>query len=80
MLVLLLAFDQRLASGTSLAAIVPTASVGVVSYAIHGSVAWIPAVILAVGSVGRADRFVAARPHPAEPLRWGSSPSSSSSS
>jgi uncharacterized membrane protein YfcA len=30
---------------------VPTASVGVVSYAIHGSVAWIPAVILAVGSV-----------------------------
>ncbi len=51
MLVLLLGFDQKLASGTSLAAIVPTAAVGVVSYAIHGSVAWIPAVILAVGAV-----------------------------
>ncbi len=51
MLVLLLRFDQRLAAGTSLAAIVPTASVGVVSYALHGSVAWIPALILAAGAV-----------------------------
>lgn len=51
MLVLLLGFDQRLAAGTSLAAIVPTATVGVVSYAIHGSVAWIPALILAGGAV-----------------------------
>lgn len=51
MLVLLLGFDQRLASGTSLAAIVPTAAVGVVSYAVHGSVAWIAGIILAVGAV-----------------------------
>lgn len=51
LLVLLLHFDQRLAAGTSLAAIVPTASVGVVSYAISGSVAWIPALILAAGAV-----------------------------
>lgn len=51
MLVLLLGFGQKFASGTSLAAIVPTAAVGVVSYAIHGSVAWIPGVILAVGAV-----------------------------
>nr|WP_267920646.1 sulfite exporter TauE/SafE family protein [Microbacterium sp. Au-Mic1] len=51
LLVLLLAFDQRLGAGTSLAAIVPTALVGVVSYAVHDSVAWIPALILAVGSV-----------------------------
>ena len=51
MLVLLLGFDQKLAAGTSLAAIVPTATVGVVSYAIHGSVAWIPALILAAGAV-----------------------------
>ncbi|MBN9172149.1 MAG: sulfite exporter TauE/SafE family protein, partial [Microbacterium sp.] len=49
LLVLLLRFDQRLASGTSLAAVVPTAIVGVISYAVHGSVAWIPAVILAAG-------------------------------
>lgn len=51
MLVLLLAFDQRLASGTSLAAVVPTAIVGIVSYASNDEVAWIPAVILAAGAV-----------------------------
>lgn len=51
LLVLLLKFDQRLAAGTSLAAIVPTATVGVISYAVHGSVAWIPALILALGAV-----------------------------
>jgi hypothetical protein len=51
LLVLVLGFDQRLAAGTSLAAIVPTATVGVVSYALHGSVAWIPALLLAAGAV-----------------------------
>ncbi|WP_350351460.1 sulfite exporter TauE/SafE family protein [Microbacterium sp. A8/3-1] len=51
LLVLFLHFNQRLGAGTSLAAIVPTATVGVVSYAIHGSVAWVPALILAAGSV-----------------------------
>ncbi|MBS1673903.1 MAG: sulfite exporter TauE/SafE family protein [Actinobacteria bacterium] len=51
LLVLLLSFDQRLGAGTSLAAIVPTATVGVISYAINDSVAWIPALILALGSV-----------------------------
>ncbi|WP_424980911.1 sulfite exporter TauE/SafE family protein [Microbacterium sp. S308A+] len=51
LLVLVLGFDQRLAAGTSLAAIVPTASIGVISYAASGSVAWIPALILAVGAV-----------------------------
>ncbi|MEN0023640.1 sulfite exporter TauE/SafE family protein [Microbacterium sp. LWO14-1.2] len=51
LLVLFLHFNQRLGAGTSLAAIVPTATVGVVSYAVHGSVAWIPALILAAGSV-----------------------------
>ena len=51
LLLLFLRFEQRLAAGTSLAAIVPTATVGVVSYAVHGSVAWIPALILAAGAV-----------------------------
>ena len=51
LLVLALGFDQRLAAGTSLAAIVPTATVGVVSYALHDSVAWIPALLLAAGAV-----------------------------
>ena len=50
-IVLLLGFDQKLASGTSLAAIVPTATVGVISYAIHGSVDVVVAMILAAGSV-----------------------------
>ncbi|PZU44791.1 MAG: sulfite exporter TauE/SafE family protein [Microbacterium sp.] len=72
MLVLLLGFDQRLAAGTSLAAIVPTAAVGVVSYALHGSVAWIPAIILAVGAVFGAQigTWLLAR-LPQNALRWG---------
>ncbi len=51
MLVLVLAYPQRLASGTSLAAIIPAASVGVISYALSSDVAWIPALILAAGAV-----------------------------
>lgn len=51
LLVLALSYDQRLAAGTSLAAIVPTATVGVVSYALNDAVAWIPALVLAAGAV-----------------------------
>lgn len=51
LLVLGLSFDQRLAAGTSLAAIVPTATVGVISYALNDAVAWIPALLLAAGAV-----------------------------
>jgi uncharacterized membrane protein YfcA len=51
LLVLVLGYPQRLASGTSLAAIIPAASVGVISYALSGDVAWIPALILAAGAV-----------------------------
>lgn len=50
-LVIAAGFDQRLAAGTSLAAIVPTATVGVISYATTGNVNWIAAGILAIGSV-----------------------------
>jgi hypothetical protein len=50
-LVLLLRYEQRRATGTSLAAIVPIATVGVISYATSGDVAWIPALILAAGAV-----------------------------
>ncbi len=72
MLVLLLGFDQRLAAGTSLAAIVPTASVGVISYAMTGSVAWIPAIILAVGAVigAQIGSWLLAK-IPQNALRWG---------
>ncbi|WRS30891.1 sulfite exporter TauE/SafE family protein [Actinomycetaceae bacterium MB13-C1-2] len=47
-------FSQRLASGTSLATIVPLASVGVISYASHGSVSWIGALLLALGAIAGA--------------------------
>lgn len=72
LLVLLLHFDQRLAAGTSLAAIVPTATVGVISYAAHGSVAWIPALILAVGAVigAQVGTWLLARISQ-NALRWG---------
>ncbi|GAA5025761.1 sulfite exporter TauE/SafE family protein [Microbacterium fluvii] len=72
MLVMLLRFDQRLAAGTSLAAIVPTASVGVVSYAVHGSVAWIPALVLALGAVFGAQLGTWLLPRISQTaLRWG---------
>ncbi|TFC17404.1 sulfite exporter TauE/SafE family protein [Cryobacterium algoritolerans] len=50
-LVLMLGYGQRLAAGTSLAAIVPTATVGALSYGVTGNVAWIAALILAGGAV-----------------------------
>lgn len=72
MLVLLLKFDQRLAAGTSLAAIVPTATVGVISYAVSGSVAWIPALLLAGFAVigAQIGTWLLAR-LPQNVLRWG---------
>lgn len=71
LLVLILGFDQRLAAGTSLAAIVPTATVGVVSYAVHGSVAWIPALLLAAGAVVGAQIGTWLLPRtPLTVLRW----------
>ncbi|MEW1962181.1 sulfite exporter TauE/SafE family protein [Microbacterium sp. NPDC077644] len=72
LLVLMLHFDQRLAAGTSLAAIVPTASVGVISYAASGSVAWIPALILAAGAVVGAQIGTRLLPRISQnALRWG---------
>ena len=71
LLVLILKFDQRLAAGTSLAAIVPTATVGVISYGLHGSVDWVAALILAVGAVGGAQLGTWLLPRvPLTVLRW----------
>lgn len=52
--VFLLGFGQRLAAGTSLAAIVPTSLVGVLSYAVNGTVDWVAAILLAAGAIGGA--------------------------
>ncbi|GAA3940923.1 sulfite exporter TauE/SafE family protein [Microbacterium soli] len=72
LLVLMLRFDQRRAAGTSLAAIVPTASVGVVSYALSGSVAWIAALVLAAASVIGAQIGTRLLPRISQAaLRWG---------
>lgn len=72
LLVLLLRYDQRLAAGTSLAAIVPTATVGVISYTMTGSVAWIPALLLAAGAVVGAQIGTRLMPRISQSaLRWG---------
>ena len=50
-LVFALGFEQRLAHGTSLAAVLPIASSGLVAYAIEDKVDWPVAVALSVGAV-----------------------------
>lgn len=50
-LVLWLGMPQKLAAGTSVTAILPTAAVGATTYAIQGHVDWMAAVLLAVGIV-----------------------------
>jgi uncharacterized membrane protein YfcA len=70
-LVMLLGFPQRLAAGTSVAAILPAAVVGGIGYAVQGNVDWIAAVALAVGVIGGAQlgSFLLARV-PTAFLRW----------
>jgi uncharacterized membrane protein YfcA len=51
-LVLVLGMGQRLAHGTSLAAIVPIAVAGLAGYALAGEVDWLAALFLAVGAAG----------------------------
>lgn len=53
-LVMLMRMPQRLAHGTSLAAIVPIAVSGVVGYAVADSVDWPVAALIALGAVGGA--------------------------
>jgi len=48
-LALWLGMPQKLAAGTSVAAILPTAAVGAVSYAVQGNVDWAAALCLAIG-------------------------------
>ncbi|MEO7349284.1 MAG: sulfite exporter TauE/SafE family protein [Terrimesophilobacter sp.] len=51
LLIVVVGYEQRRASGTSLAAVLPTAIAGMVSYASHGSVDWIAGAMLAAGAV-----------------------------
>lgn len=42
---------QKMAAGTSLAAIVPVSAVGSISYALSGNVDWLAALLLAIGAI-----------------------------
>jgi uncharacterized membrane protein YfcA len=53
-LVLLLHFEQRLAHGTSLAAVLPIAASGLAALALEGKVDWPVGVLLAIGAMGGA--------------------------
>lgn len=72
MLTLLLGFDLKRASATSLVVIVITAAAGVVGFAFHNGVVWIPALMLSIGSV--VGSYIGARllkVIPALYLMWG---------
>lgn len=71
-LALWLGMNQKLAAGTSVAAILPTAVVGAISYAAQGNVHWIAAACLAVGIVGGAQlgAYLLAR-LPVVAIQWG---------
>lgn len=53
-LVLLLGMDQRLAHGTSLAAVLPIAVSGVIGFALDGSVDWPATLFLVIGAMAGA--------------------------
>lgn len=53
-LTIVLGFDQRLAHGTSLAAILPIAGAGLVTYGVAGNVDWPVALWIALGAIGGA--------------------------
>ncbi|GAB3062143.1 sulfite exporter TauE/SafE family protein [Sediminivirga luteola] len=53
-MLLMLNVPQRIAAGTSVAAILPTAVVGAAGYGVTGSIDWIAGILLAVGVVAGA--------------------------
>ncbi len=53
-LVMVMHLDQRLAHGTSLAAVVPIAVSSTLSYSLSGEVDWVVAAFLALGAIGGA--------------------------
>lgn len=72
LLVLATHFDQRVAAGTSLAAIVPTSLVGAATYGLNGDVSLVAGVLLAVGAVAGAQvgSFLLDR-LPLRVIQWG---------
>lgn len=70
-MLLLLGLDQRLAAGSSVAAILPSSIVGAIGYGISGHIDWIAGLLLAVGIVAGAQlgTFLLAR-IPRDVLFW----------
>lgn len=63
-----LGFEQRLAHGTSLAAVLPISIASLIGYMVHGNVDWTVGALLALGSVGGAvlgTHFLHRLPHEA---------------
>ena len=50
-LVLLMGFEQKRATGTSLIAVAPIAVVGTIAYAVEGHIEWVVSAFLAIGMV-----------------------------
>ena len=71
LLIVVVGFAQRQASGTSLAAVLPTAVAGMIAYASHGSVDWVAGGLLAAGAIAGslAGTWLLHRIHPTV-LRW----------
>lgn len=71
LLVIFVGFQQRLAAGTSVAAILPAAIAGGISYGVQGNVDWVVAGLLAVGMVlgAQVGSYLLARV-PTGFLRW----------
>lgn len=70
-LVLLLGVEQRLATGTSLLAVVPISIFGVIAYLAHGTIDWRIAGLLSIGAItgGLYGSYLLAR-LPQRVLRW----------
>ena len=71
LLISVVGFAHRRASGTSLAAVLPTAIAGMIAYSAHGSVDWIAGLLLAAGAIvgSLLGTWLLHRIHPAI-LRW----------
>lgn len=70
-LALWLSMPQKLSAGTSVAAILPSAVVGAITYAIQGNMNWIAGILLAVGIVvgAQVGTYLLAR-LPVSAIQW----------
>lgn len=71
-LALWLSMPQKLSAGTSVAAILPTAIVGAISYGVQGNVDWVAGICLAIGIVvGAQVGSLLLQKLPVGAIQWG---------